>query len=255
MYLVLGADALYPGDARELQQHCAPGTRIFNTYGITEATIDSTCYKITGPVSGELYIGGHSLARGYLNRADLMAERYIPNPFSREPGARLYKTGDRATWLAEREGRGPVLHRIEDMARIYIEQLRSVRKTGPYILGGWSFGGAVAFEMARQLKNQNETIELLFLFDTALHSPRQSRPEIVNGSREALLLFAVELIAGDRAGVLLMQKLLSLPLPQLYKQVQALAERQGYIADNLSANQFQQLANIYQNNASAFLHY
>ncbi len=50
-------------------------------------------------VTGEIYIGGAGLARGYLNRADVTAERFIPDPFSGRPGARLYKTGDLASYL------------------------------------------------------------------------------------------------------------------------------------------------------------
>jgi thioesterase domain-containing protein/acyl carrier protein len=52
-------------------------------------------------VPGELHIGGVGLARGYINRPDLTAERFIPDPFAKEPGARLYKTGDLARWLEE----------------------------------------------------------------------------------------------------------------------------------------------------------
>ncbi|HEU4596976.1 MAG TPA: amino acid adenylation domain-containing protein, partial [Pyrinomonadaceae bacterium] len=51
-------------------------------------------------VVGELHLGGEGLARGYLNRPALTAEKFIPDPFSEEPGRRLYRTGDLARWLA-----------------------------------------------------------------------------------------------------------------------------------------------------------
>ncbi len=52
-------------------------------------------------VPGELHLGGAGLARGYLNQASLTAEKFVPNPFSRNPGARLYKTGDLARYQAD----------------------------------------------------------------------------------------------------------------------------------------------------------
>ena len=52
-------------------------------------------------VPGELYVGGDGLTRGYLNRPSLMAERFLPHPFSDVPGARLYKTGDLVRYLPD----------------------------------------------------------------------------------------------------------------------------------------------------------
>ncbi|MGZ3458707.1 MAG: condensation domain-containing protein, partial [Archangium sp.] len=111
----------------ELVARFSPGRRFVNAYGPTEATVcatvntevDSQRVSIGRPfhnvrayvldahlqpvptgVPGELFIGGVGLARGYLGRPDLTAERFIPHPFSTEPGARLYRTGDKVRWLA-----------------------------------------------------------------------------------------------------------------------------------------------------------
>ena len=67
-------------------------------------------------VTGELWIGGAGLARGYLNRAELTAEKFIPDPFSDECGARLYKTGDLARFLPD--GNIEFLGRIDHQVKI-----------------------------------------------------------------------------------------------------------------------------------------
>ncbi len=124
------------------------GLSLFNTYGPTEATITATnAYlsddeKITDPIApigrpianvrvyvldrrmqpvpigigGELCIGGAGVARGYLNRPDLTAERFIPDPFSEDPDARLYRTGDRCRWLPD--GNIEFLGRVDTQVKI-----------------------------------------------------------------------------------------------------------------------------------------
>src|SRR5947209_3457601 len=117
-----------PRDLPERHSALLPHTTLFNEYGLTEGAVWSSVYEIrlqvlgtTIPIGqpvanvrvnlldrnlqpvpigipGELYIGGEGLARGYLHRAELIAERFLPHPFSTEPGARLYKTGDLARY-------------------------------------------------------------------------------------------------------------------------------------------------------------
>ena len=67
-------------------------------------------------VGGELYLGGVQLARGYLNRADLTAEKFVPHPFSEDPGARLYKTGDLVKYLPD--GNVEYLGRLDHQVKI-----------------------------------------------------------------------------------------------------------------------------------------
>jgi aspartate racemase len=144
--LLAGGDVLsVPHVKRVLEQ--LDGCCLINGYGPTENTTFTTCYPMTDVsalgssvpigrpiantqvyildarlqpvpigVAGELYTGGDGLARGYLNRPELTAEKFIPDPFSEDPAARLYKIGDLARYRPD--GSIEFLGRIDHQVKI-----------------------------------------------------------------------------------------------------------------------------------------
>ncbi|UFP96149.1 non-ribosomal peptide synthetase [Gloeobacter morelensis] len=93
------------------------GTPIGRPIGGTEAYIlDSNGQPVPVGVAGELYLGGIGLARGYLNRAGLTAEKFVPHPYSERPGARLYRSGDLARFRVD--GVIEYLGRTDDQVKI-----------------------------------------------------------------------------------------------------------------------------------------
>ncbi len=131
---LVGGEALGRGLADEILARCA---ELWNMYGPTETTVWSTCWRVAptpAPIrigtpiantqihvldahgrpcpigfSGEVFIGGEGVTSGYLHRAELTAERFVPNPFAPVAGATMYRTGDRGRWghdgLLEHQGR------------------------------------------------------------------------------------------------------------------------------------------------------
>ncbi len=84
----------------------------------------------------------------------------------------------------------PPRTRVEDMAESYVDALRAVQPEGPYLLGGWSFGGLVAYEMARRLHAQGQEVALLALLDSYAPAPD---PEPAGDGAGVLAWFAYDL--------------------------------------------------------------
>jgi amino acid adenylation domain-containing protein len=149
---------------RSLFDDRLPNAGLYNLYGPTEAAIEVTCadiihgstdlISIGKPVKntqmhvldnygnlvavgnvGELYIGGVQVGRGYVNRVDLTAEKFVPDPFSKEPGGRLYRTGDLGRWLPD--GNIEFLGRIDGQVKIrgYRIELGEIESTLQQIEG------------------------------------------------------------------------------------------------------------------------
>jgi amino acid adenylation domain-containing protein len=158
--VLCGGEALTGELANQLRRKSAS---LWNMYGPTETTIWSAVYQVqteqTGVVPigqpiantqlfvldsklqpvpigvpGDLYIGGDGLARGYLNRPELTQEKFLPSPFSHSTGSRLYRTGDRARYLADGAvdflGRADYQVKIRGF-RIELGEIEAVLRTVP----------------------------------------------------------------------------------------------------------------------------
>ncbi|MFD2784201.1 non-ribosomal peptide synthetase [Hymenobacter rubripertinctus] len=163
-YALVGGDRLSPKHVNAVRA-AYPALHIINGYGPTENTTFSLCYPIDETweqaipigrpvanstayvldsrrqpvgigVSGEVYVGGAGVARGYLNQPHLTAERFVVDPFSAEAGARLYRTGDLGRWLPT--GTMEFLGRQDEQVklrgyRIELGEIENVLQSHPHI--------------------------------------------------------------------------------------------------------------------------
>jgi amino acid adenylation domain-containing protein/FkbM family methyltransferase len=145
--ILTSGENLYLADCQKAQQVFGAGVRVVNQYGPTECTMTSSYHVVDTTVTnhqialigrpiananlyildgegqlapigvpGRLYIGGMGVTRGYLNRPELTADRFIPHPFSTMPGAQLYDTGDLARYLSD--GTLEFLGRMDSQVKI-----------------------------------------------------------------------------------------------------------------------------------------
>ncbi|HSS48749.1 MAG TPA: amino acid adenylation domain-containing protein, partial [Thermoanaerobaculia bacterium] len=145
--MICGGERALPERVAQWCRTQSPRSTLMNTYGPTEATVVATGCPLSGPnwswetvpigrpwsgvqvhvvtgdldlaplgAGGELVIGGNGLTRGYLNRPETTAERFVPDPFSPIPGRRLYRTGDRVRWLPD--GRLDFLGRMDQQVKV-----------------------------------------------------------------------------------------------------------------------------------------
>jgi thioesterase domain-containing protein len=138
--------------------------------------------------------------------------------------------------------------RIEDMAAYYIQALQSVQPAGPYLLGGWSMGGVVAFEMAQQLHAQGQRVALLALLDGRIPTADETFPE---EDYEAVLL--VERYFGISFGP--MESLAQLPKDEQLAFMLEQAKSAGLVPVELDVSEARRFVDLLKSDLRATQNY
>ena len=146
---------------------------------------------------------------------------------------------------------------IEQMAALYIREIRRVQSHGPYFIGGWSMGGIVAFEMARQLNEADEKVALLALMDTSLPSPNRGAADD-DGSPSMFVQFAQNMsyaIGKDPRSM--SKQFLNLGEEQQRKMVLEVLQQEGALPQDtsLAEKKLQKQLDVYTRNRSAYAEY
>jgi thioesterase domain-containing protein len=143
--------------------------------------------------------------------------------------------------------------RVEEMAADYIHAIRAVQESGPYVLGGWSMGGLVAFEMACQLQRQGQQVALVALFDSIAPYAARFIRENEQARQVANFAFHLGLPLTELANV--SEQLLSLDEEAQLKHLFKLAQRTGIFPKGFDLTQLHHLFKVYRSNNEAALAY
>jgi amino acid adenylation domain-containing protein/non-ribosomal peptide synthase protein (TIGR01720 family)/FkbM family methyltransferase len=254
-WLVIGGEALHWELARSLP--VPAGCRLFNHYGPTETTVGITAHGLradippahhsaTVPlgrplggarlwvldanlqpveigVPGELYAGGDAVARGYLHRPELTAERFVPDLFGPEPGGRLYRTGDRVRWLPDGalEFLGRFDHQVKIRGfRIELGEISAVLERHPRI--------AEAVVVARDAQERQRLIAYFVATEAGAPPTDELREYLAARLPDYMLpAFLVELTAFPRTphGKIALQALPQAPAAEVKPEVETAAPR------------------------------
>jgi acyl transferase domain-containing protein/thioesterase domain-containing protein/ubiquinone/menaquinone biosynthesis C-methylase UbiE/acyl carrier protein len=152
------------------------------------------------------------------------------------------------------DGKDEPFTQIEDMAAYYIKALRVVQSQGPYFLGGWSFGGLVAFEMAQQLRTQGDQVALLAIIDIGAPSGGTQRDNL----EDAVLLawFAVDLgISAKPELTLLIDTLQGLAPEARWHYLLTQAKKINVLPATAEVNDIRPLAQVFKSNLQAMQNY
>ncbi len=143
--------------------------------------------------------------------------------------------------------------RIEEMATDYIHAIRTVQESGPYMLGGWSMGGLVAFEVACQLQRQGQQVALVALFDSITPYTARFKQENEQAMQVANFAFQLGLPAAALANI--SEELLSFDEESQLRRLFKLAERSGIFPTGFDLKQLHHLFKVYRSNNEAVLAY
>ncbi|WNG56874.1 amino acid adenylation domain-containing protein [Archangium gephyra] len=147
------------------------------------------------------------------------------------------------------DGLSAPLSSVEEMAALYVESIRSVQPSGPYLLGGWSMGGVIAYEMASQLRQRGEQVEFVTLIDSYVPQ-REALPEL--GPSEAAVLFLQDLLGTFGAELLPDWEQLQMLEPDaVLARVLEVGERSGALPPGMGLEQLRTLLRVFESNLRA----